>query len=107
MQINIQGQNVDLTHGLQDYVHNKLLSLEDVYDRINQVDVVLKVEGRIHIAEGTVHVNQEKLMSVYRGSDSKLLFQNRSKRNLLARELIIKPPALKPSQRVENEKSWT
>jgi len=58
MQINIQGNNVDLTDSMQDYVQSKFQKLERFFDHINNVHVVLRVEKLDQIAEATLHVNQ-------------------------------------------------
>ena len=61
MQININGQHVDLTDSMQDYVNEKFQKLERFFDHINSVHVVLKVEKLRQIAEATLHVNQGEI----------------------------------------------
>ena len=45
MQLNITGQNVEITEALRDFVNTKFAKLEQYFERINQVYIVLKVEG--------------------------------------------------------------
>lgn len=58
MQINIAGQNVELTDSLREYVNTKFQKLERFFEHINNVHVVLKLEKVQHVAEATLHVNQ-------------------------------------------------
>lgn len=44
MQLNITGNNVEITEALREFVTSKFAKLEQYFDRINQVYVVLKVE---------------------------------------------------------------
>ena len=44
MQLNITGHNVEITEALRDFVNTKFAKLEQYFERINQVYVVLKVE---------------------------------------------------------------
>ena len=44
MQLNITGNNVEITEALREFVTAKFAKLEQYFDRINQVYVVLKVE---------------------------------------------------------------
>ncbi|MUK46637.1 ribosome hibernation promoting factor [Aliivibrio fischeri] len=58
MQINIAGQNVELTDSLREYVNTKFQKLDRFFEHINNVHVVLKLEKIQHVAEATLHVNQ-------------------------------------------------
>lgn len=57
MQINMTGQNIDLTDAMQEYVSTKFQKLERFFEHINNTHVVLKVEKIQQIAEATLHVN--------------------------------------------------
>ncbi len=56
MQLNITGNNVEITEALRDFVNTKFAKLEQYFDRINQVYIVLKVEKVTHISDATLHV---------------------------------------------------
>ena len=53
MQLNITGNNVEITEALREFVTAKFAKLEQYFDRINQVYVVLKVDG------GEIHASAE------------------------------------------------
>ncbi|MFV8767638.1 ribosome hibernation-promoting factor, HPF/YfiA family, partial [Yersinia enterocolitica] len=51
MQLNITGHHVEITDALREFVTTKFAKLEQYFDRINQVYVVLSVEKVKQIAE--------------------------------------------------------
>ncbi|MDT0177061.1 ribosome hibernation promoting factor [Enterobacter sp. BRE11] len=57
MQLNLTGQNVEITEPLREFINTKFAKLEHYFDRINQVYIVLKVEKVTQVAEATLHVN--------------------------------------------------
>ncbi|HEA9895577.1 TPA: ribosome hibernation promoting factor [Yersinia enterocolitica] len=61
MQLNITGHHVEITDALREFVTTKFAKLEQYFDHINQVYVVLSVEKVKQIAEATVHVNGGEL----------------------------------------------
>lgn len=61
MQLNITGQNVEITEALRDFLTEKFAKLEQYFERINQVYIVLKVEKVTQIADATLHVNGGEL----------------------------------------------
>ncbi|HHH0825422.1 TPA: ribosome hibernation promoting factor [Yersinia enterocolitica] len=61
MQLNITGHHVEITDALREFVTTKFAKLEQYFDRINQVYVVLSIEKVKQIAEATVHVNGGEL----------------------------------------------
>ncbi|MFZ3390164.1 MULTISPECIES: ribosome hibernation promoting factor [Buttiauxella] len=69
MQLNITGQNVEITDALRDFVSTKFAKLEQYFDRINQVYIVLKVEKVTHIADATLHVNGGEIHASSDGQD--------------------------------------
>ena len=69
MQLNITGQNVEITDTLRDFVSTKFAKLEQYFDRINQVYIVLKVEKVTHIADATLHVNGGEIHASSDGQD--------------------------------------
>ncbi|EGL6061938.1 ribosome-associated translation inhibitor RaiA, partial [Escherichia coli] len=54
MQLNITGHNVEITEALREFVTTKFAKLEQYFERINQVYVVLKVEKVTHISDATL-----------------------------------------------------
>ena len=56
MQIQIDGQHVDVTESMHDYIHNKLTRVERHFDQVVDVHVVLRVEKQRQKAEATVHL---------------------------------------------------
>ncbi|MCZ4059462.1 ribosome hibernation promoting factor [Pantoea sp. LMR881] len=69
MQLNLTGQNVEVTEPLRDFVSGKFAKLEHYFDRINQVYIVLKVERVTQIAEATLHVNGGELHATSEAED--------------------------------------
>ena len=62
MQLNITGNNVEITEALREFVTAKFAKLEQYFDRINQVYVVLKVEKVTHTSDvngGEIHASAE------------------------------------------------
>nr|VFJ88428.1 MAG: putative sigma-54 modulation protein [Candidatus Kentron sp. H]VFJ92839.1 MAG: putative sigma-54 modulation protein [Candidatus Kentron sp. H]VFJ94804.1 MAG: putative sigma-54 modulation protein [Candidatus Kentron sp. H] len=70
MQINVTGQNIELTQAIRDYVDNKFTRLERRYDRSHDhlinTHVVLgveklrqKAEATLQISSGTLHAEAE------------------------------------------------
>ena len=57
MQLNITGHNVEITPAMREFVTAKFSKLEQFFDRINQVYIVLKVEKVTQIADANLHVN--------------------------------------------------
>ena len=69
MQLNITGHNVEITDALREFVSTKFAKLEQYFDRINQVYIVLKVEKVTHIADSTLHVNGGEIHASAEGQD--------------------------------------
>lgn len=69
MQLNITGHNVEITDALRDFASTKFAKLEQYFDRINQVYIVLKVEKVTHIADATLHVNGGEIHASSDGQD--------------------------------------
>ncbi|HBO23077.1 MULTISPECIES: ribosome hibernation promoting factor [unclassified Providencia] len=61
MEFQITGHNIELTPALREIVEKKLKKLEQLFDRINNIQVVLKVEKVQQIAEATLQVNGAEL----------------------------------------------
>lgn len=57
MEFQITGHNIEVTPALRETVEKKLSKLGQLFDRINSIQVVLKVEKVQQIAEATVQVN--------------------------------------------------
>lgn len=56
MQVNISGQHVEVTEALRTYIGEKLARLERHYDRITNVQVILKVEKLEQKIEATLQI---------------------------------------------------
>lgn len=69
MQLNITGHNVEITEALREFVTTKFAKLEQYFERINQVYVVLKVEKVTHISDATLHVNGGEIHASAEGQD--------------------------------------
>ncbi|MDU5846820.1 MAG: ribosome hibernation promoting factor [Cronobacter sakazakii] len=69
MQLNITGQNVEITEALREFVNTKFAKLEQYFERINQVYIVLKVEKVTQVADATLHVNGGGLHASSEGQD--------------------------------------
>ncbi|ALB61370.1 Ribosome hibernation protein YhbH [Cronobacter condimenti 1330] len=69
MQLNITGHNVEITESLREFVTTKFAKLEQYFERINQVYIVLKVEKVTQVADATLHVNGGELHASSEGQD--------------------------------------
>ena len=69
MQLNLTGQNVEITEPLREFINTKFAKLEHYFDRINQVYSVLKVEKVTQVAEATLHVNGGELHATSEAED--------------------------------------
>ena len=56
MQLEVTGQNIEVTQALRAYIHEKAERLERRYDNLISGHFVLRLEKLEHTAEGTVHV---------------------------------------------------
>lgn len=57
MQLNITGQNIDLTEALKSHVESKMEKLQRHVDSIGNVQVTLAVEKQRQMAEATLHMD--------------------------------------------------
>lgn len=69
MQLNITGHNVEITPAMREFVTAKFSKLEQFFDRINQVYIVLKVEKVTQIADANLHVNGGEIHASAEGQD--------------------------------------
>ncbi|KPD04483.1 ribosome hibernation promoting factor [Moellerella wisconsensis] len=69
MEFQITGQNIEITSALRETVEKKCKKLEQLFDRINGIQVILKVEKLNQIAEATVQVNAADLHASAESSD--------------------------------------
>ena len=69
MQLNITGNNVEITEALRELLQPNLPNLSNIFDRINQVYVVLKVEKVTHTSDATLHVNGGEIHASAEGQD--------------------------------------
>ncbi|PPK19468.1 ribosomal subunit interface protein, partial [Klebsiella pneumoniae] len=63
MQLNITAHNVEITTDVRDFVTAKFSTMEQSFERINQVSIVLKVAKVTQIADATLHVNGVEIHS--------------------------------------------
>ena len=56
MQVNISGQQLDVTQALRDSINDKLARLERHYDKITNVQVILSVEKLQQKIEATLNI---------------------------------------------------
>ncbi|MBF8781754.1 ribosome hibernation-promoting factor, HPF/YfiA family [Pseudomonas fulva] len=56
MQVNISGHHVEVTPSLRDYLDQKLKRLEGHFDKITNVQVILKVEKLQQKVEATLQI---------------------------------------------------
>ena len=63
MQINITGQQMDVTPALRDYIESKLERLERHFDQMTNVHVILSVEKERQRAEATISVTRGELFA--------------------------------------------
>lgn len=61
MQLNVTGHNIEITDALRNVVNTKCGKLNQYFDKINLIQVILRVEKVQRIAEATVHVNGGEL----------------------------------------------
>lgn len=57
MQVNVSGHHLEITDALKSYVDTKLERLERHFDRITNVNVILKVEKQRQKAEATIRIS--------------------------------------------------
>lgn len=69
MQLNITGQNVEITEAMREFVTSKFAKLEHYFDRINQVYIVLKVEKVTQSTDATLHINGGEIHASAEGQD--------------------------------------
>tara|TARA_R110000868_G_scaffold28031_2_gene105455 strand:+ start:2289 stop:2579 length:291 start_codon:yes stop_codon:yes gene_type:complete len=55
MQIEITGQNIELTPPIHEYITKKLQKIENHFSKIIRIHVVIKVEKLNHIAKASLH----------------------------------------------------
>ncbi|MBF8660205.1 MULTISPECIES: ribosome hibernation-promoting factor, HPF/YfiA family [Pseudomonas] len=56
MQVNISGQHVEVTQPMRDYVLEKLARVESHFDKITNVQVIMKVEKLQQKVEATLQI---------------------------------------------------
>jgi putative sigma-54 modulation protein len=69
MQINLSGQQVEITEPLRQYALEKLRRLERHFDHMTTTNVVLHVEKKRHLAEATIHAKGAMLHADAEGTD--------------------------------------
>lgn len=68
--INIVGRHIEVSEPIKAYVHKKLGRLENYFESITQVHVILRIEKTAQIAEATVHAKgHHELFAQSEGAD--------------------------------------
>ncbi len=57
MQVNVSGHHLEVTDALKNYANTKLLRLQRHFDRITNINVILRVEKLRQKAESTIRIN--------------------------------------------------
>ena len=100
MQLNITGHNVEITPAMRDFVTAKFSKLEQFFDRINQVYIVLKVEKVTQIADANLHVNGGEIHASAEGQDMYAAIDGLIDK--LARQLTRNVPVARFTARARN-----
>lgn len=61
MQLNITGHHIEITEPMREFINSKFAKLEQYFEHINQVYIVLSAVKVQQIAEATLHVNGGEL----------------------------------------------
>lgn len=69
MQLNLSGQNIDITDALKTYTEEKLERIQKHFDHVTNTNVVLRVEKERHIVEATMNTKGASLHADAEGSD--------------------------------------
>lgn len=69
MQLNLSGQNIDVTEALKTYTEEKLDRIQKHFDHVTNANVVLRVEKERHIVEATIHTKGATLHAEAEGKD--------------------------------------
>jgi len=69
MQINVSGQNIDITDALKSYAEEKLDRIQKHFDHVTNTNIVLNVEKGRHMAEATMHTKGAALHADAEGND--------------------------------------
>ena len=63
MQVNISGHQLEVTAAMRDYTNEKLAKLERHFDKITNVQVIMRVDKLKQLIEATVHVAGGELVA--------------------------------------------
>lgn len=69
MQLNLTGQNIELTDALRAYVSEKVGRIEKHFDHVTKINVVLQVEKNRQLAEATINARGAQLHANSEGED--------------------------------------
>lgn len=69
MKIDLSGHHIDITDSLRTYVNEKVGRVENHFDRVTDVHVVLSVEKQAQKAEATIHVKGNKIFAHAENTD--------------------------------------
>lgn len=63
MQINISGQNIDVTDALKQFIEDKMVRIERHFQDITNAHVMLNVEKNRHTAEATLNTKGAQIFA--------------------------------------------
>ena len=69
MQLNLSGQNIEITDALKNYAEEKLDRIQKHFDHVTNTNVVLHVEKERHLVEATMHTKGAAIHANAEGSD--------------------------------------
>lgn len=69
MNIQISGQNLEVTQTIENHIRKKFSRLRKHFENMVDVHIVLKVEKITHIAEATVHIRHKNIVATADSED--------------------------------------
>lgn len=69
MQLNLTGKNFKVTPAIKTHTEEKFDHLQQRYNQINQVHVILHIENHDHVAEANLHFQGSELHAIAKAND--------------------------------------
>lgn len=70
MELHLVGRNhLELTPAIKEYATKKIASIDDRFQHITTVNVVMHIDNLDHCAEATVHMNGHEVHAAAQGQD--------------------------------------
>ena len=86
MQLNITGHHTDITEGIRTHIEKRFQRLENYFEQITAINIILVVEKQRQKAEATVLLKGKKLFAEDEQSDMYLALDNLA--NKLQQQII-------------------